>query len=254
MVGGVPEYKRVLEMLKEIPAELKLVIAGNHDLDLDGEWWRSHPEKAKNPAQHEAAVEVMKGPQAIEDGVTYLEEGIHSFTLQNGARFTVYASPWQPEFYDWAFNYPRNQDRYNTPEQAAPGVTSVALNPIPDFGVVDVIMTHGPPKGILDSTSHGSAGCDNILRALSRARPRLHCFGHIHEGHGATQVIWEKDPKVLVPRAISSKHTLTNRYPEANKCPVAFGEETLFVNAAIMDVDYEPMNAPWLVDIDLPNV
>ena len=30
------------------------------------------------------------------------------------------------------------------------------------------------------------------------------------------------------------------------------GEETLFVNAAVMDVDYRPVNAPWVVDLDLP--
>lgn len=30
------------------------------------------------------------------------------------------------------------------------------------------------------------------------------------------------------------------------------GEETLLVNAAIMDVEYSPVNAPWIVDIDLP--
>lgn len=33
---------------------------------------------------------------------------------------------------------------------------------------------------------------------------------------------------------------------------MTFGEETLFVNAAIMDVNYKPVNAPWMVDLDLP--
>jgi len=31
-----------------------------------------------------------------------------------------------------------------------------------------------------------------------------------------------------------------------------WGEETLFVNASIMNVFYRPKNAPWLVDLDLP--
>ncbi len=31
-----------------------------------------------------------------------------------------------------------------------------------------------------------------------------------------------------------------------------WGEETLFVNASIMDVGYNPVNAPWVVDLDLP--
>lgn len=31
-----------------------------------------------------------------------------------------------------------------------------------------------------------------------------------------------------------------------------WGEETVFVNASIMDVGYKPVNAPWIVDLDLP--
>lgn len=34
--------------------------------------------------------------------------------------------------------------------------------------------------------------------------------------------------------------------------PLRFGEETLFVNASIMNVRYNPVNAPWMVDLDLP--
>lgn len=31
-----------------------------------------------------------------------------------------------------------------------------------------------------------------------------------------------------------------------------WGEETVFVNASIMDVRYRPVNAPWRVDLELP--
>lgn len=34
--------------------------------------------------------------------------------------------------------------------------------------------------------------------------------------------------------------------------PLRWGEETLFVNASIMNVNYRPVNAPWLIDLDLP--
>ena len=37
-----------------------------------------------------------------------------------------------------------------------------------------------------------------------------------------------------------------------SKEPLRWGEETLFVNASIMDVHYKPVNAPWIVDLDLP--
>lgn len=40
-VGGHGPFRKALKMLGEIDAELKLVIAGNHDLELDGEYWRS---------------------------------------------------------------------------------------------------------------------------------------------------------------------------------------------------------------------
>ena len=33
---------------------------------------------------------------------------------------------------------------------------------------------------------------------------------------------------------------------------MSYEEETMFVNAAIMNLSYEPRNAPWIVDIDLP--
>lgn len=39
-IGGLSEYRTTMEMLGKIPAELKLVIAGNHDLSLDRKWWR----------------------------------------------------------------------------------------------------------------------------------------------------------------------------------------------------------------------
>lgn len=30
-----------------------------------------------------------------------------------------------------------------------------------------------------------------------------------------------------------------------------FGKETLFVNVSIMNIQYDPMNAPFTVDLDL---
>ena len=50
---------------------------------------------------------------------------------------------------------------------------------------VDVLITHGPPHGVLDRTEAGeSVGCEELLAATRRTRPRLHAFGHIHQGHG----------------------------------------------------------------------
>ena len=167
----------------------------------------------------------------------------------------VYSSPWQPEFYDWAFTYPRHIDRFNpTP---AVSKQQPATNPVPDHPAIDIMITHGPPKNILDATYYGdeSVGCDHLRRAVARCRPRLHCFGHIHEGWGAQRLNWEK-------RKIENIEAKKEELLQQRSCYVdvsqdsgnglVWGEETLFVNASIMDVHYKPINAPFVVDLDLP--
>ncbi|TGO43614.1 hypothetical protein BOTNAR_1716g00010 [Botryotinia narcissicola] len=173
-------------MLSNFDAELKLVIAGNHDLELDKEWCKAHLEEDEDYLDgHARAMEVMKGALVKEAGVTYLEEGTHTFNLESGATFKIYASPYQPEFNDYAFAYKRNEDRFNASGETAEGVTSIAKNPIP--ADVDIVMTHGPPKGFRDE----NLGCENTLHAVQRAKPLMHCFGHIHEGYGANIIVWE---------------------------------------------------------------
>jgi hypothetical protein len=48
--------------------------------------------------------------------------------------YTIYGSPWQPAFFDWAFNLPRGEP------------CRQAWQRIPRSGV-DILMTHGPPIG-----------------------------------------------------------------------------------------------------------
>lgn len=113
-------------------------------------------------------------------------------------------------------------------------------------------MTHGPPRDILDGTEHGNVGCQNLIRAVSRARPQLYCFGHIHEAYGAKVVKWKDDDTLIGPDAIEEVVDVTNAYPEKSNQPVSFGKETLMVNASIMNVHYKPTNSPWIVDLELP--
>ena len=119
------------------------------------------------------------------------------------------------------------------------------------------MLTHGPPYGILDATSRGEmVGCGFLRNAVRRCRPRLHCFGHIHEGWGAQRIHWDKN---TVENATPGRELmLENRsaYLAAHNdgpAPLAFGQETIFVNASIMNVNYRPINAPWVVDMNLPS-
>lgn len=52
---------------------------------------------------------------------------------------------------------------------------------------LDILITHGPPYGILDKNIFGiSAGDPVLLDVLKTKVPRYHFYGHIHEGHGVS--------------------------------------------------------------------
>jgi hypothetical protein len=144
---------------------------------------------------------------------------------------------------------------------------SIVENPVPDFPAIDVMMTHGPPMGILDATYRGEpVGCQHLLRAARRCKPRLHCFGHIHEAWGAKRIKWKAEEELDVPaeeHVEESTDVLVdmddlNRFgavrvniANGGGKELKHGQETLMVNASIMTLSYKPWNSPWLVDMDL---
>lgn len=54
---------------------------------------------------------------------------------------------------------------------------------------VGVLITHGPPHGVLDLTNRNErAGSLTLLHRVHEVGPRLHVFGHIHESAGHTAI------------------------------------------------------------------
>lgn len=289
--GKLEEYHQALDMLKQIDAPVKIVIAGNHDRSLDRDYVLGHLKQEnltadQGEAKWKQARDLWTAPhgRARSEGVTFLDEGAHQIDLPNGALVNVYASPYTPEFYDWAFPYERDEDRFNPLGTSLTDAKNIALHPVSDFSSehpIDILITHGPPYGRLDAVNRGVlAGCLHLLRALMRVRPALHCFGHIHEAWGAEIMQWSPQADeasysststtawttgcwkagvateggiqtVQVDhRAMKEKHAA---FLDLSSDDLALerGETTAVVNAAIMNVAYEPVNAPWLVDIDL---
>lgn len=195
----------------------------------------------------------------------------------------VYTSPYTPESYDWGFAYAHDEDRFNTRQFSFADAKNIAEKPIPSFedeDRIDIMITHGPPYLRLDPTAHGNVGCKHLLKALTRARPLVHCFGHIHEGWGAERVKWSDPVQECARSSVSSdkfvhgsdgfvkaingvkeivvsdqdaEHKHHVYYDASNSgIPLQKGRESLLINAAIMDVEYTPRNAPWLVDLQLP--
>ena len=50
----------------------------------------------------------------------------------------------------------------------------------------DVLITHYPPYGVLDSLPGEGfhAGCPELRRSVDVVKPKLHLFGHAHGCHG----------------------------------------------------------------------
>ena len=51
---------------------------------------------------------------------------------------------------------------------------------------IDILVSHGPPLGFLDSTRDGSrtGSTELLLHIKDKSKPKVVIFGHIHEGYG----------------------------------------------------------------------
>lgn len=262
--GSFDALHKGMYMLSMFEAELRLLIAGNHEVSLDKEFYLT---QGGTVDEQETAKGLMAADIAKAYGITFLDEGIHTFRLSNRAQFSIYVSPYTLEYGVSAFQYPSREDRFNpstTLDWAISTTTSKSV--IPEG--VDIVMTHGPPRYILDRTSDGSnGGCEHLLWAINRVKPKLHCFGHIHAGYGVQRVAWSKsryrmgDYSMIgygevIQDFVGKNQSRKKGYAELSPNAMAdfrkSSTQTLFINAAIMDVKGQPSNAPWIVELDLP--
>ena len=134
--------------------------------------------------------------------------------VDSGTKFDglkIWGSPYTPTFSNWHFMADRGAD------------IKKHWDLIPED--VDILVTHGPPYGILDEidevtkwgTKKFNVGCEELSKALVRVRPKLHVFGHIHEGYGMYR------PNLGFV-----------------DCP----GYPIFVNASHVNERYQPVNAP----------
>jgi hypothetical protein len=80
-------------------------------------------------------------------------------------------------------------------------------------------------------------GYDKLAETVRRARPILHCFGHIHEGRGVLKTKWDGEElsKFQAVDDVGSDLVRVKRYESA---------EATFLNTVRFDNDRE-----WLVDM-----
>ena len=146
--GELDQVQSFNAWLGQLPHAHKLVIAGNHDFCFE--------------KQADVSEALLTNASYLRDSAIEID-GLH-----------FYGSPWQPWFYNWAFNLRRGPDIH------------AKWDLIPKN--TDVLITHGPPANHGDRTaSHENVGCKDLLEVIDTLNLRLHVFGHIHEGYGTTE-------------------------------------------------------------------
>ncbi len=181
--GTIPEIETFNDWFANLPHKYKIFVAGNHDWLFETN--NSYARKM------------------LDSSIIYLQD---SFVKIEGLK--IYGSPYQPRFYDWAFNLMRGA------ELAAKW--KLIQNDI------DILITHGPPHGILDEVPRKlwieNTGCEELLKKVEEiayfGKLKLHVFGHIHCGYGQKE---------------------------------EFGVK--FVNASTCDEEYNPTQPPIVVEI-----
>jgi len=177
--GTIDEVISFNEWFANLPHPHKIFVAGNHDwlFETNNRYARS----LLDPSIH-----------YLQDSSVEIEE------------LKIYGSPWQPRFFDWAFNLMRGAEL----------AEKWKLIPVD----TDVLITHGPPFGILDAVPRQyfieNTGCEELIKRVETIKPKLHIFGHIHCGYGTAEKF-----------------------------------DVKFVNASNCDESYEPTNVPIVIDL-----
>ena len=136
------------------------------EVESSADWLRSLPHRHKVVIAGNHDLCLQANPRKLLHGLTYLEDEAVEI---EGLR--IYGSPWTPAHGEWAFQ-----------KERGPALRAV-WEKVPDQ--LDLLVTHGPPFGILDQHVEGHhLGCPDLLERVRQVNPALHLFGHVHEAYG----------------------------------------------------------------------
>jgi predicted phosphodiesterase len=194
--GGEKDVTEFIHWFQNIEGfDTKIFIAGNHDFCFE------RVNQPHHKGDYDWLHNLMAPENLSQSDITYLEDDFITIEYPEFSRpIKIYGSPWQPEFYNWAFNLPRFgielQEKWNMISEDT-----------------DVLITHGPPNEARDFVSNwrqgdANVGCELLRFRVEQIKPLLHVFGHIHGAYGAAYI---KD--ILYVNAA----TCNDRYVPSNK-------------------------------------
>jgi predicted phosphodiesterase len=160
-MGKPEEILEFFEWFIKQPYKHKVWIAGNHDFFME--------RILKGDVRGEQETKIKERLFSI-PGVHYL---YNSDVIIEGYR--IWGSPYTPSFGSWAFGLGRGKPLADLWSQ-------VPAN-------TDILVTHGPPKAILDlNYNEQECGCEELTKLVKQLKPKLHVFGHIHESMGSVKI------------------------------------------------------------------
>ena len=197
--GEEREVRLFAEWFDEQPAKYLIWIPGNHSLGFE--------------ARYPESLDWIKRASP------------RTFVLMNEAitvkGIKIWGSPVTPWFHDWAYNVDRGS------------AIAEYWSAIPPDA--DIVVTHGPPHGILDlngekpsrpdwsdGTTQQHTGCEELAKVIARVKPKFHIFGHIHEARG----VEVKDGTTYVNASIMDRHYVNIRAPFIFDYPTAEEDKT----------------------------
>lgn len=216
-IGGRTDLRELnlfLCWMEKQPADVKIFCAGNHDIVLDKQCYINMKKSEYINAYNDGNVAkqmIMK--QQHEDAMYMIEHSSVKYLCNKDYVYKglkIYGCPYTPSFHrlnGWAFNANRGAEMQKQ------------LSKIPSD--IDVLITHGPPYGILDLIPEKfkqyegedvHRGCEDMLNVIKKRllKLKLMCFGHIHDQVGIVLRSISNSRRIL----FSNGAILTNDYTQ----------------------------------------
>lgn len=163
---GHPQEVAVFnDFLRQSKFEVKIVIAGNHDLTFDIDTYKNSARRYHK--EETDLIDPKKTKELLTDCI-YLENS--SCDLKG---YKVYGSPYVAPSENYkGFNF-TSEEHVQTIRDLIPTDT-------------EILITHGPPHMINDLDELGdNKGCPVLRKTvLERVKPLYHIYGHVHEAYG----------------------------------------------------------------------
>lgn len=153
-----------------------------HEMHKFLTWFHKLPVKNKVfvPGNHDTSVEMglITRDQIKDLGIQLCL--MNTVVFQDLNNLKIWGSPYVPRYGDWSYMKPRSE------------MMKKVWDHIDE--TADIIVTHTPPKGILDYSDRRiydpnlnksitiveDCGCLSLMKTIAKIEPKLNCFGHIH--------------------------------------------------------------------------